>query len=116
MTDDPRSLRSLQARIAALTRAAQTDGSEISAPGRAAFMKSFETGHECQHCTPIVIDQSLPPEQQARAVQAAISAHFSRLALASARSRGKAQALIRQSRAADRAIAEGLAQLDAAAE
>jgi len=112
MAVDQGGLRSTQARIAALTRAAMTDGAEISAPGRKAFLESFQTGHECRHCPPIIIDQSLAPEQKARAVQAAISAHFSRLALASARARGKAQVLMRQSRAADRELADGLAQLN----
>lgn len=113
MDDDPRSLRSLKARVAALTRAAQTDGSEISAPGRAKFLANFETGHTCKHCGTITIDQSLPSEQRARAVQAAISAHFYRLALASARTRAHAKVLMRQARAADAELERGLAQLDA---
>jgi hypothetical protein len=113
MEDDPRSLRSLQARIAALTRAARTDGREISAPGRAQFLANFETEHSCQYCGTITIDQSLPPAQRARAAEAAMSAHFSRLAKASAAARGKAKVLIRQSRAAERELERGLAQLDA---
>lgn len=107
MMGDGRDLKSLQMRVAALVRAAQTDGAEMTRPARAAFLESFETGHQCKHCKPIVIDQTMPPEQRARAVQAAISAHFSRLALASARARGR-------SAEADAELADNLAQLDAA--
>lgn len=80
-TEDPRALqRRANATIAALTRAARTDGRDISAPARKAFLASFETEHRCDHCGTITIDQSLPPDQKARAARAAMSAHFRRLA------------------------------------
>lgn len=84
MTDDPKALqRRANATIAALTRAARTDGREMSAPARSAFLASFEIMHECRHCGRVEIDQSLPPDQRARAARAAMSAHFRRLAFIS---------------------------------
>lgn len=80
MTEDEQ--RSIHARIAALTRAAQTDGSVISAPARAKFLENFETEHKCRLCGTVTINQSLSPQQRLRAVEAARRAHFSRLALA----------------------------------
>lgn len=83
-TEDPAALqRRANATIAALTRAARTDGREISAPARKAFLESFETEHRCGRCGTVTIDQSLPPEQRARAARAAMSAHFRRLAAVS---------------------------------
>lgn len=113
MADETSDLRSAQARIAALTRAAQTDGREISAPARRAFLESFLTGHTCGLCKTVTIDQSLPPDQRARAVQAAISAHFTRMALKSARARSRARAAEREAAEASAELHERLAQLDA---
>lgn len=113
MADETADLRSAQARIAALTRAAQTDGREISAPGRQAFLKSFLTGHSCKLCKPVTIDQALPPDQKARAAEALMRAHFTRMALKSALARGRARRGRDEASDADRELAEGLAQLDA---
>lgn len=110
-TDDP-VLRSIQARVAALTRAARTDGSEISAPARKAFMDRFEVRHECKLCGVIEIDQTLPPRQRQRAVQAAITAHFTRLARRTRVARNRAA---RASVAAEKVkneLAEQLAEID----
>jgi hypothetical protein len=96
--------RSEHARIAALTRAAQSDGSAMTAPARAAFLDGFKTGHKCKYCKPITIDQSLPPEQRARATQALISLHFTRIR--------KARKKAAQASKADRELAGDLAQLD----
>jgi hypothetical protein len=71
--------RRTNAQLAALTRAARTDGREISAPARTAFMKRFETRHECKLCGIVEINQSLPADQRARAVRAAIRVHFIKL-------------------------------------
>lgn len=107
MTDDPKALqRRANATIAALTRAARTDGRAISAPGRAAFLASFETRHECKHCGIVEIDQSLPPDQRARATRAAMSAHFRRLASISVAGRHAMQRV-------DTMVAAAEEQLDA---
>lgn len=111
MSDD-QTLRSLHARIAALTRAATTDGGEISAPARAAFMKRFETRHECKLCGVIEIDQSLPPRQKQRAVEAAIRAHFTRLAARPRVARARARRLYVTAKEAETQLAEELADLD----
>jgi hypothetical protein len=83
MKDPAALLRRTNATIAALTRAATTDGREISAPARKAFLEKFEHEHTCAHCGTVKIDQALPPEQRARAARAAMSAHFRRLAAVS---------------------------------
>lgn len=112
MTTDPPSLRSMQAQIAALTRAATTDGSEISAPARRKFLANFENGHKCSLCGTIPINADLPPDQKARAVAAAMSVHFRRLALRSRMARGRARQLYVDARKAERQLDEELAQLD----
>lgn len=112
---DDHSLRRLHARIAALTRAARTDGDEISAPARAAFMKRFETRHECQLCGVVEIDQTLPPIQRQRAIEAAISAHFTRLAMRSGLARAKARRLYQRAQEAEAELTDELADLDSAA-
>lgn len=111
MTDD-RILRSMHARIAALTRAARTDGREISAPARAAFMAKFETGHECKLCPKVEIDPDLPPDQKQRAIEALISAHFTRMASRPRIARGNARRLYVAAKKAEAELAEELAELD----
>lgn len=113
MTDDPKALqRRANATIAALTRAARTDGREISAPGRAAFLRSFETEHTCTHCGTIKIDQSLPPDQRARATKAAISAHFRRLAAVSVAGRSAMSRIDTMVTAAEEQLGTELELLD----
>lgn len=104
--------RRANAQIAALTRAARTDGRAISAPARAAFLERFETRHECRHCGVIQIDQSLPPEQRARAARAAMSAHFRRLAAASKLARYTAARIEAQADQVDEQLRADLAALD----
>lgn len=87
MAFDPDDPQNVPQRIAALTRAARTDGSEMSRPAREAFLRNFETEHTCKYCGTITINQAMPPEQRARAARAAMSAHFHRLATVSARAR-----------------------------
>jgi hypothetical protein len=113
MADETSDLRSAQARIAALTRAARTDGREISAPARKAFLDSFLEGHSCNLCKPVTINPALPPDQRARAAEALMRAHFTRLALKSALARGRIARGRDEASDADRELAEGLAQLDA---
>jgi hypothetical protein len=73
--------RSENARIAALTRSAQEpSGTAMTAKARQSFWDSFETGHECAVCAPVVIDQSIPKTERQRQAAAARSAHFSRIA------------------------------------
>lgn len=105
--------RRANATIAALTRAAKTDGREISAPARARFLEKFQTRHACRHCGVIEIDQSLPPEQRARAARAAMSAHFRRLAAASRLARFTAARITEQAEQADEELRADLAELDA---
>lgn len=112
MRTDDRTLRSIQARVAALTRAARTDGSEISAPARKAFMDRFETRHECKLCGVIEIDQTLPPKQRQRAIQAAISAHFVRMARRTRVAKNKARRQYVAARKVEQELAEELAELD----
>jgi len=110
---DPRALqRRANATIAALTRAAQTDGREISAPARKAFLASFETQHSCKHCGVINIDQSLPPDQRARAAKAAMSAHFRRLAAVSVAGRATLERIGGMVDAAEEQLRDELEQLD----
>lgn len=113
-TDDPAAiLRRTNATIAALTRAAQTDGREISAPARKAFLEKFETEHECTYCGKVTIDQSLPAEQRARAVRAAISLHFRRLASVSVAARTTITRLDGMAAAAEEQLGAELGELDA---
>jgi len=112
-TEDPLALqRRANATIAALTRAAKTDGREISAPARRAFLEKFETEHTCDRCGTIRIDQSLPPEQRARAVKAAISLHFRRLASVSVAGRHAIQRLDDTVSAAEEQLRAELGELD----
>lgn len=112
-TEDHAALqRRTNATIAALTRAAQTDGREISAPARKAFLKKFETEHHCSHCGTVKIDQSLPPDQKARAVKAAISLHFRRLASVSVAGRSTLERVGGMVDAAEQQLSAELAELD----
>ena len=112
-TEDHQALqRRANATIAALTRAAQTDGREISAPARRAFLKKFETEHSCRHCGTIRIDQSLPPDQRERAVSAAISLHFRRLASVSVAGRHAMDRLDDTVNAAEEQLRTELGELD----
>lgn len=113
-TEDPRALqRRANATIAALTRAAQTDGRTISAPARAAFLEKFKTEHTCTHCGTVKIDQSMPPDQRDRAVSAAISLHFRRLAAVSVAGRHTIQRLDDTVSAAEEQLRAELGELDA---
>jgi hypothetical protein len=71
--------RSLRARIAAHAMHAQNDPAEITAKARAAFLAKFE-----QQADP---DGVLSPEERERRAEHLRSAHFARLALASAKAR-----------------------------
>lgn len=112
-TEDHAALqRRTNATIAALTRAARTDGREISAPARRAFLESFETKHSCRHCGTVEIDQSLPPDQKARAVRAAISLHFRRLASVSVAGRSTLERVGSMVDAAEEQLRTELGELD----
>jgi hypothetical protein len=112
-TEDPAALqRRANATIAALTRAARTDGREISAPARRAFLDRFATEHRCKHCGTVTIDQSLPPDQRARAARAAMSAHFRRLAAASVAGRSAMARIGDMVDAAEEQLRAELGELD----
>lgn len=112
-TDEQSRLRrSASAQIAALTRAARSDGSEISAPGRKKFLENFETRHECKWCGVVEIDQSMAPPQRARAAEAAKSAHFRRLATVSKLAREAEAKLAAKACEAETQLCADLAALD----
>jgi hypothetical protein len=77
--DLDRTERSLRGRIGAFRLHATHDSRQTSAPGRAAFLASFERL--------VDPDGSLPPDERARRARHARSAHFARLAYLSARAR-----------------------------
>jgi len=71
--------RSLRARIAAHAMHARNDPVEITAKARAAFLAKFERQADPEGV--------LPPEERRRRAEHLRSAHFARLALASAKAR-----------------------------
>lgn len=103
-------LSSVHAQIAALTRWARTpDRSAATSPAREAMLAKFEHRHECALCGVVEIPEELRGEARARAVAAAMSAHYKRLALRSATARGQARALHRTARATERELHDDLA-------
>lgn len=99
--------RSTNARVAALLRAATTDGREISAPARKAHQAKFETSHYCKVCKKdFVIDPAWPAEQRARAVTAHKTAHYTILAQISVLARAASAKLAVQAESAEAELAE----------
>jgi hypothetical protein len=81
-TDTAAAARSRNARLGGLTRAARTDGREISRPAREGLAKTFEPGsdYRCPVCGgPHAAGKFRDPVQQARAIAAARSMHYTRL-------------------------------------
>ena len=76
--------RTLRARLAAHTMHARNDPEAITAKARAGFLAKFE-----READP---DGVLPPEERRRRAEHLRSAHFARLALASAKARRKRRA------------------------
>ncbi len=76
-----KSQRQLRARLGAYTRASQYDGKAVTAKARQTFLDQFE-----QQVDP---DKQLPPAERARRAQAARKAHFTRLAMKSAKARSR---------------------------
>lgn len=86
--------RRLAAQVAAYTSWAHTpDRTARTAPARAAMLAKFELE--------VDPDGQLPPDERARRAESARKAHFSRLALKSARSRRRAKELAAEADAAD---------------
>lgn len=115
MATEPRSLRSMSAQIAALTRVARQPGYEISSPGRASFLRKFETGeHKCRYGCPKwdPISAGLSDDVRAKMVAARLSAHMRRLAIRSRTARMKARRLYQAAKEAENELAEELANLD----
>jgi hypothetical protein len=75
--------RQLRGRLGAYTRASQYDGKAVTAKARQAFLDQFE-----QQVDP---DHLLPVAERARRAEAARKAHFTRLAMKSARARSRVQ-------------------------
>ncbi|MGH8930756.1 MAG: hypothetical protein ACRDZO_09065 [Egibacteraceae bacterium] len=73
------SQRILRARLAAHALHARRDSREVTAPARAAFLRRFEDE--------VDPDRTLAPAERARRAEQARKAHFTRLALQSARTR-----------------------------
>ncbi len=71
--------RSLRARLAAHALHACRDSREVTAPARAAFLNRFQDQ--------VDPDRLLSPQERARRAEQARKAHFTRLALQSARTR-----------------------------
>jgi hypothetical protein len=109
MPVDLDSLASLRASAAALTRVARTGGAKVSAPARAKFLANFETEHRCRLCGVVKVDQSLPPEERAKAALAARRAHMTRMRLWAIRARRLADAAIADADQAEAAEADELA-------
>jgi hypothetical protein len=83
------SVNSLAGRVGGLTRSAMYDGREMTAAARQRYRQSFAFGHECQLCPKVQIAAQLPLSERQRRAEALRRAHFSRLALASARARAR---------------------------
>lgn len=89
VTYQPRSVFSLAGRVGGLRRAALHDGEAMTRQARDSFRASFETGHGCSVCPRIDIPAGLPAEERRRRGEALRRAHYSAVAMASARSRAK---------------------------
>ena len=72
----------------------------MTAKARQSFWDSFNAGHECTVCKPVIIDPALPAGERERQAAAARSAHFSRIA----RNARIAAAVARSRKAPDAAL------------
>lgn len=93
------------AQIAALSRSATETGAERLAAANTAYRDSFNTGHECNLCKRIDVDQALPAEEIARRGEALYRLHMRRLALKRDRNRRIAGELEAEAEAADEELA-----------
>jgi hypothetical protein len=75
------SQRKLRARLAGLTRSSLYDGKTVTAKARQTFLDQFE-----ERVDP---DKQLPTAERARRAEAARKAHFTRLAMKSAKARSR---------------------------
>ena len=71
-----------RARLGGLTRAAQYDGTVVTAKARQAFRDSFLTGHACRVCPEITIPADLPLAERQRRGEALHQMHYVRIRLA----------------------------------
>ena len=78
-----KSQRQLRGRLGAYTRSSQYDGKAVTAKARQTFLDRFE--HEVDP------DHQLPVAERARRAEAARKAHFSRMAMKSAKARSRIQ-------------------------
>ena len=83
------SVLSLAGRVGGFRRAALYDGRAVTARARAVFEASFESGHQCKVCAPVVLPDGLSLTERKRRARALRAAHYSAVALASARARTK---------------------------
>lgn len=81
--------RSLRSRIAAYATNARHDGRAITATARATYRDSFSTGHRCAVCPLIELPEGLSQAERNRRSESLRRMHYTRLALASSRSRSK---------------------------
>lgn len=85
----PSSVLSMAGRVGGYRRAAMYSGLEVTARARATFEASFEQGHACKVCAPVTLPDGLAPAERGRRARALRAAHYSAVALASARARSQ---------------------------
>lgn len=83
------SVLSLAGRVGGFRRAALYSGQEVTARARATFEASFEQGHACKVCAPVTLPDGLTTGERQRRARALRAAHYSAVALASARARSQ---------------------------
>lgn len=92
MAQTSSSVLSLAGRVGGYRRAALYDGQTVTARARATFEASFEAGHECKVCAPVTLPDNLSAPERKRRARALRAAHYSAVALASARARSSKKA------------------------
>jgi hypothetical protein len=84
--------RVLRARLGGYAARAKHDGVKLTAAARATFATSFRAGHACRVCPLVEMPSGLPEAEVVRRADALRRAHYTRLALRSARSRRNREA------------------------
>ena len=82
--------RVLRSRLGGSATAARHDSREINAKARATYRDSFRTGHGCAVCERVDLPADLSDAERTRRAEALRKLHYGRLALKSARGRGRA--------------------------
>jgi hypothetical protein len=82
-----RSIFVLAGRLGGYSRAARHDGELMTRKARQTFALSFLSGHGCKVCPRVDLPASLTDAERARRGEALRRAHYTRVALESARAR-----------------------------